>query len=61
MMSDAAIIAIVGAVPATIAALSSWRNGEKLKTVHEAVNGGLAAAKAEIVELKAEIQRLKQL
>lgn len=59
-MNDLVAVALVGAIPATIAALASWRNGRKIDVVHEAVNGGLATAKAEIVALKAEVLRLKQ-
>lgn len=66
-LDDTVLIAIVGAIPATIAALSSLLNGQKaninrkkIDEVHDVVNGGLAAAKAEIVTLKVGIDVLEK-
>jgi hypothetical protein len=58
-MSDVIWVAAIAATPATIGVLLSAWNNRKIAVVHEAVNGGLAAAKAEIVKLEEEIARLK--
>jgi len=58
-MNDLVIVAFIGAIPATIAAIGGWRNGRKIDVVHDAVNGGLADAKAQIVVLNAEVAALK--
>lgn len=60
-MSDVVIIAIVAAIPSTIGVVISGWNNRKLAVVHEAVNGGMAAAREEISTLKAEIVRLNRL
>lgn len=60
-MSDVVLIAIVAAVPSTIGVVISGWNNRKIAIVHEAVNGGMAAARAEIVTLKAEVTRLNKL
>lgn len=60
-MSDVVLIAIVAAIPSTIGVVISGWNNRKLAVVHSAVNGGLSAARDEIVTLKAEIARLNKL
>lgn len=60
-MSDVVLIAIVAAIPSTIGVVISGWNNRKIAVVHQAVNGGMADAKAEIKTLKAEIERLNNL
>ncbi len=59
-MSDIVLVALIGAVPATLAAVLSWVANRRIAVVHDAVNGGLTAAKDEIVDLKAQIRALKR-
>ncbi len=44
---------------ATAATDQGERNAAAIENVHQSVNGGLSAAKKEIVELKAEVKQLK--
>lgn len=60
-MSDVVLVALIAAVPSTLAALAAFRTAAKLKTVdkvvnhkldavHEAVNGTLSAVRAELAD-----------
>lgn len=54
-MTDVVQVAIVAAIPATVAALlTAWSN-RQIKVVHDAVNGGLGAARQEVKETRAEL------
>lgn len=57
-MSDLVIVAAIGAIPASIAAVGVIMANRKIAVVHNAVNCGLAA-KAEIASLKEELRVLK--
>lgn len=60
------MLAIVAAIPATVAAVASWhaalgtsRGNTTLGVVKEAVNGGMATVRAELELMKAENLALK--
>lgn len=54
-MTDTIIVALIACIPATIGLLSSLRNGRKSNEIHVLVNGRMAEAKDEIINLKAEL------
>jgi hypothetical protein len=65
-MTDSVVVALIVAGASVVNATISLLNGQKLNGVkvdvagvHEAVNGGLAAAKAEIRTAHQEIRTLK--
>lgn len=51
---------MIAAIPSTIAAIGSWRNGRTLATVKDAVNGGLTAARVEAATANAKAEALKE-
>lgn len=51
----ALIVGLTTGVPATIAAWASWQNGKKADAIHDAVNGGWARLRLEVVDVKAEL------
>lgn len=59
--TSAIVVALIGAVPATVAAILGLRNGRKADRIHVLVNSNLDAVKVELVSARAEILALKQL
>lgn len=57
MVSEIVLIALIAALPPTIAALATWRQG---KIIHKLVNSQLTAVKAELVMAKDEIGKLQK-
>lgn len=64
MMDSGVTVALIGAVPLTIAAVASWRNGRQIKAVHDEVKTGngksngayVVANAADLSALRAEFR-----
>lgn len=59
-MSDVVLVALIGAVPATLAVILGVLQARRLSTVHDAVNGGLTAARAELRIAREKIEALEE-
>jgi hypothetical protein len=57
-MTDIVLVALIGAVPATVAAISSLFNGRKTEEIHTLVNSNLDAVKLELAQAKKQIALL---
>lgn len=60
-MSDIVIVALIAAVPATIGAILSVKNGRKADAIHVLVNSNLTAVKVELAVAKTEIGMLREM
>ncbi len=64
-MTDAVVLAIVAALPPTLAAVGavivSVRNGRKSDEIHVLVNSNMTAVKAELVRANTRIETLEGL
>ncbi len=62
MISDIVKVAIVAAVPGTLAAILEWRNGKRNKRSQDALHEKISNADNRIVELQVSVDgRLSQL
>jgi len=58
-VTDTVVVALIAAVPATVAALVSRRNGYKIEEIHLAVNSRLSQL-LKVVEAKSHAEGVKQ-
>lgn len=61
LMSDAVIVALFAAIPATVAAIAGVVNSFKANGIHKLVNSQLTALKAELVAAQVKIEELQDL
>ena len=59
-MTEAVWIALASAVPATIAAFSSLRNGQKANEIHVLVNSKMTKALADLGDANSRVTALEQ-
>ncbi len=67
-MTDAVLVGLIAAVPATVAAFASWRNGRKadvaagkIAEIHVLTNSNLTAVKTDLALANSHIAELQML
>ena len=60
-MTELETIALMTAVPATIAAIGTIMANRRIREVHTIVNGGLNALKKELADTKAALQKARKI